>query len=451
MKDIQHTGEKNKKTGISKKIGNILLFLFIIIILIGAFGTGVGAGYFASLVKKEPVRSYSSMKKDIYDYTETSNLYFADDVFLGKLRSDLDRDEVKLNQVSDYLKNAVVATEDENFYQHHGIVPKSILRALYQEATHSSIQTGGSTLTQQLIKNQILTSEVSFQRKASEILLALRLEKFFSKNQILEAYLNVSSFGRNSSGRNIAGVQTAAEGIFGKKAKDLNLPEAAFIAGLLQSPSRYTPFTNAGTIKADLEPGISRMQTVLKRMHERKYITDQQYNEALAFDITKDFAAPTSSPMQNYPWLTTEIEKRSIQVLAVILAQKDGIDENTLTKDQTLHQQYLNMASHDLRQKGYEIHTTINKDIYDAMQKAKDQYPSYGPNKPQVVKDPSTGKNVTVSEPVELGAILIENKTGKIISFVGGRDYNRQHSTFDFDSGHSLVYFFGNNSGQWIY
>ncbi len=426
MKDIQHTGEKNKRKGISKKIGNIFLYLFTIMILVGALGTGVGAGYFASLVKKEPVRSYSSMKKDIYDYTETSNLYFADNVYLGKLRSDLDRDEVKLDQVSDYLKNAVIATEDENFYQHHGIVPKSILRALYQEVTHSPIQTGGSTLTQQLIKNQILTSEVSFQRKASEILLALRLEKFFTKNQILEAYLNVSSFGRNSSGRNIAGVETAAEGIFGKKAKDLNLPEAAFIAGLLQSPSRYTPFTNEGTVKTDLHLGIDRMHTVLQRMHDRKYITNQQYNEALAYDITKDFAAPTASPMQNYPWLMTEIEKRSIQVLAVILAQKDGIDENTLSKDQTLHQRYLNMASHDLRQKGYEIHTTINKDIYDAMQKAKDQYPSYGPNKPQVVKDPNTGKNITISEPVEVGAILIENKTGKIISFVGGRDYNRQ-------------------------
>jgi penicillin-binding protein len=426
MKDKQQTEKKTEKPGGSKKFRNILLFLFSMIIMIGAFGSGVGAGYFASLVKKEPVRSYSTMKKDIYDYTETSNLYFADDIYLGKLRTDLDRDEVKLDQVSDYLKNAVVATEDENFYQHHGIVPKSILRALYQEVTHSPIQTGGSTLTQQLIKNQILTSEVSFQRKASEILLALRLEKFFTKNQILEAYLNVSSFGRNSSGRNIAGVETAAEGIFGKKAKDLTLPEAAFIAGLLQSPSRYTPFTNEGTIKDDLEPGISRMHTVLKRMHDKKYITDQQYNEASAYDIKKDFTAPTSSPMQNYPWLTTEIEKRSIEVLAGIIAQKDGIDEKKLNGDAQLHQQYLNMASHDLRQKGYEIHTTINKDIYDAMQKTKDQYPSYGANKPQVVKDPNTGKNVTVSEPVEVGAILIENKTGKIISFVGGRDYNRQ-------------------------
>ena len=86
-----------------------------------------------------------------------------------------------------------------------------------QEVTNASVQSGGSTLTQQLIKNQILTNEVSFERKAKEILFALRLEKFFSKEEILEAYLNVSTFGRNSSGRNIAGVQSAAKGIFGSK------------------------------------------------------------------------------------------------------------------------------------------------------------------------------------------------------------------------------------------
>lgn len=407
-------------------IRNTFLIFITIVILGGSFSAGVGAGFFASLVKDEPVRSYSSMKKDIYDYTETSNLYFANDVYLGKLRSDLDRDEVKLDQVSDYLVKAIIATEDEYFYQHKGIVPKSILRALLQEVTNSSLQTGGSTLTQQLIKNQILTNEVSFQRKANEILLALRLEKFFSKKEILEAYLNVSTFGRNSSGRNIAGVQTAAEGIFGKSVKDLTLPEAAFIAGLPQSPFGYTPFTKEGTIKSNLQPGISRMKTVLKRMHDGGYINASQYAEASAYDITKDFAPPRDNPIEKYPWLTFEIEKRSSQVLATVLAQNDGIDEKALNSDGSLRQKYLTLASHDLRQKGYEIHTTIDKDIYEAMQQTKNQYPSYGPNKAQVVKEPDTGESITIMEPVEVGAMLIENKTGKIISFVGGRDYNRQ-------------------------
>ena len=103
--------------------------------------------------------------------------------------------------------------------------------------------------------------------RQKKYLLALRLEKFFEKEEILEAYLNVSTFGRNSSGRNIAGVQSAAEGIFGVNVNELTLPQSAFIAGLPQSPFGYTPYTNKGEIKQNLEPGITRMKTVLKRMY----------------------------------------------------------------------------------------------------------------------------------------------------------------------------------------
>lgn len=164
----------------------------------------------AALVNNEPVRSKDDLKKDIYNYEETSEVYFADKVYLGKLKSDLDREEVSIDKVSDHLKNAVIATEDEYFYEHNGVVPKAILRAVYQEFTNASVQSGGSTLTQQLIKNQVLTNEVSFERKAKEILLALRVEKFFEKEEILETYLNVSTLGRNSSGQNIAGVQSVS-------------------------------------------------------------------------------------------------------------------------------------------------------------------------------------------------------------------------------------------------
>lgn len=407
-------------------VWNLLLLLFVVLIIGGSFATGVGAGYFASLVKDEPVRSYESMKKDIYNYTETSDLYFANDVFLGKLRTDLEREEVKIDQVSDFLINAVIATEDEYFYQHNGVVPKAVFRAIFQEVTNAPIQSGGSTLTQQLIKNQILTNEVSFQRKANEILLALRLEKFFDKKEILEAYLNVSTFGRNSSGRNIAGVQAAAKGIFGKDASELSLPQAAFIAGLPQSPFGYTPFTREGTLKNNLEPGLTRMKTVLKRMVDGGYIDDKQYQEAIAYDITKDFIGPVPNPLENYPWLTTEIEKRAIEVLMTELAKKDGVAKKDLQKDDNLFYKYKTMATHDLKQNGYHIHTTIDKDIYDVFQVVKDNYKNYGPDKAQEKEDPETHEKYTVMEPVEVGAMLIENKTGKIISFVAGRDHNKQ-------------------------
>ncbi|MDE3839929.1 peptidoglycan glycosyltransferase [Bacillus methanolicus] len=405
---------------------NLFLIFLIVIVLGSAFAGGVGAGYFASLVKDEPIRSYENLKKDIYSYEETSELYFANNVYLGKLRSDIDREEAKLDEVSEHLINAIIATEDEYFYEHDGVVPKAIIRAILQEVTNSPTQTGGSTLTQQLIKNQILTNEISFERKAKEILLALRLEKFFDKKEILEAYLNVATFGRNSSGRNIAGVQAAAKGIFGINAKDLNLPQAAFIAGLPQSPFAYTPFTNKGEIKENLEPGLTRMKTVLKRMYDSGKINQKQYEEALAYDITKDFAPYIPSPQEKYPWLTIEIEKRSVEILAKILAKKDGYEEKDLESDQKLREEYMAIADRDLRQNGYEIHTTIDKKIYDAMQTVKDHYPYYGPDKPQEITDPATEEKKTIMEPVEVGAILIENKTGKIISFVGGRDYKRE-------------------------
>ncbi|WP_034658780.1 transglycosylase domain-containing protein [Robertmurraya massiliosenegalensis] len=420
---------KRTKKGASityQVVWNLVLIFLVITILGGAFAGGVGAGYFASMVKDEPLRSYDSMKKDIYSYEETSNLYFADNVYLGKLRTDLEREEVKLKDVSDFLIKAVVATEDEYFYEHEGVVPKAIMRAIFQEVTNSSMQTGGSTLTQQLIKNQILTNEVSFERKAKEILLALRLEKFFDKEEILEAYLNVSTFGRNSSGRNIGGVQAAAKGVFGVTAKELSLPQAAFIAGLPQSPFGYTPFTNKGEIKNNLEPGITRMKTVLQRMYDNGSITKEQFDEAINYDITQDFIAPTTSPQEEYPYLTFELEKRAVDVLSVLLAEKDGYTEEDLQKDDELKNEYLTLADRDLRQNGYEIHSTINKDIYDAMQKVKNEFEYYGSDIQVVETDPETGEEVTVNKPVEIGASLIENKTGKIISFVGGRDFNQQ-------------------------
>ncbi|MEQ6388715.1 transglycosylase domain-containing protein [Bacillaceae bacterium S4-13-58] len=407
---------------------NVILFFIILGLIGGFFGLGVGSGYFASLVKDEPLRSPEDMRKSIYNYEETTDVYFADGIYLGQLRSDLYREEIKLEDVSEHLKNAVIATEDEYFNEHYGVVPKAILRALFQEATNSSVKSGGSTLTQQLIKNQILTNEVSFERKAKEILLALRLEQFFEKDEILEAYLNVIPYGRNSSGQNVAGIKAAATGIFDVEPKDLNLAQAAYIAGLPQSPFYYTPFTNQKTLKdeAGLEPGLDRMKTVLSRMLDAGYITQKEYDEALNYDIVSDFADPKPTPKDNYPWLTDEIEKRATEVLSVVLAKKDGYSEEDLDTNEELREQYLILAKRNLHQNGYEIHTTINKDIYDTMQQVAQNYTLYGPEKRENIIDPKTGEVVDSKlESVEVGSMLIENNTGKILGFVGGRDFEK--------------------------
>ena len=407
-----------------------LLLLFMIFAVLGiAAAAGVGAGYFASLVKDEKIRSYESMKKDIYDYEEPSEVYFAGNEYLGKLRSDVEREEVKIGQVSEYLIKAVIATEDENFMEHNGVVPKAVMRALFQEVSNSAVQSGGSTLTQQLIKNQILTNEVSFERKAKEILLALRLEKFFSKEEILEAYLNVAPFGRNSSGKNIAGVQAAAKGIFGVDAKDLNLPQAAYIAGLPQSPFRYTPFTKEGKLKEQkyLQYGLNRYKTVLKRMYETKAISKKEYEEALKYDIVKDFIPPQKSPLEKYPYLTMEVERRAVEILMKKLYTEDGYTDEDIENSEVLYRQYQSLAYKNLRQNGYKIYTTIDKEIYDKWQQVVKNFNGYGPDLRETVDDPETGERKTVAEPMEVGAVLIENNTGKILSFVGGRDYKREN------------------------
>lgn len=404
-------------------IWNLMLIFFVIGLIAVSFGGGLGAGYFASLVKDEPIRTYSSMQKDIYNYEETSQLYFSDSVYLGKLRADIERQEVKIADISDHLKNAVIATEDEFFYEHDGVVPKAIMRALFQEFTNSSNRSGGSTLTQQLIKNQILTDEVSFDRKAKEILLALRLERFFEKEEILEAYLNVADLGRNASGRNIAGVQAAAQGIFGVDAKDLTLPQSAFIAGLPQSPFGYTPFTNTGEVKENLDAGTARMKTVLNRMLAKGFITEKEYEEASLFDLKANLTKSNLSSIEQYPWLTYEIEERASEIILKQLAEKDGHKLEELKKNKELYAEYKALADRNLRQNGYKIHTTIQKDIYDKMKTVAESYEYYGNDKPEMVVDKDTGKTVQVQQPVEVGAVLIENKTGKIISFVGGRNH----------------------------
>lgn len=427
---IWKTGKVQKTSRITYDVvWNIILF-FLIIGFIGAFFVGgLGAGYFASLVKDQPIRSYADMKEDIYNYEETSKLYFANNVYIGDVQADLYREETALDNISPTLVQAVIATEDEYFEEHQGIVPKAIFRALYQELSNANMQSGGSTLTQQLIKNQILTNEVSFERKAKEILLALRLERFFEKDEILEAYLNIVPYGRNSSGGNIAGVQTAAQGIFGIDADKVNLAQAAYLAGLPQSPSYYTPFQNSGGLKDEdgIKPGLNRMKIVLNRMLDMKYITKEEYEEAINYDIVADFKEEQKSPHEQYPILTREIQSRATEIIMYHLAEKDGYSKKDLEKDdRKLEKEYKELAARAIQSDGYKIHSTIDKEIYDAFQEVAANYQYYGDDRNTVVNK-KTGE--TKLQSTQAAAVLIDNKTGRIISFLGNRNYNEKNQT----------------------
>ncbi|MBP3949785.1 transglycosylase domain-containing protein [Bacillus suaedae] len=388
--------------------------LFLIGLVLGCmfvfFLGGTAAGYFASLVKDEPLRSAEEMKLAIYDYEETSQVFFANNVFLGELPSDIERHQISLDQISDHVKDALIATEDEYFYEHDGVVPKAIMRATFQEIANSSLQTGGSTLTQQLIKNQILTSEVSFDRKAKEILLAMRIENFLEKDEILEAYLNIVPFGRNASGRQIAGIQAAAQGIFGVDASELSIPQAAYIAGLPQSPFGYTPFLGDGTVKENLEPSINRMNIVLSRMHEAGFITEEQLEEARSYDVRANFTTASAAPIEQFPYLTYEVLDRAADILIEQEIKKNNINLEELSNEEQVEvlQSYREQAEKKLRGNGYRIHTTIDKDIYLSMQES--------------IQDTNLFGRTKNGEQEQVGAVLIENSTGAIKGFVGGRE-----------------------------
>ncbi|MFC2948670.1 transglycosylase domain-containing protein [Virgibacillus sediminis] len=428
--EIWKTGKIQRSSRITYDVfWNVVIF-FLIIGFIGLFfAGGIGAGYFASLVEDEPVRSYEEMKQHLFDYSETSKLYFADEVYFGDISSDVHREEISLENISDHLINAVIATEDEYFETHEGIVPKALLRAMMQEFTNSEVQTGGSTLTQQVIKNQILTNEVSFERKAKEILLALRLERFFEKDDILNAYLNIVPFGRDAAGRNIAGVQTAAKGIFNVNADELNLPQAAYIAGLPQSPFAYTPFKNAGGLKTEegMQKGLQRMQSVLDRMKEEEYITEEEYQEATSYDIVADFREDFPLPRDTYPRLTDELKSRAVDKLTMVIAEEDGYTKEELENKESLKERYRERARTDLSTKGYQVHSTIDKEIYDSMQEVTENFGDFGPTWTGNITR-ADGEVIETTQHVQASAVMIENSTGRIISFVAGNDPEKDYN-----------------------
>lgn len=404
---------------------NIFVIAILFLMLLGIFGGGIGLGYFASLTSNEEPLTQEQMSDAIGNLNLISSFHYSDGTKISDVNSDELRIVKPLSEISQYVIDGIISTEDSSFYEHNGIVPKALLRAILQEAVSSgSGATGGSTLTQQLIKQQILTSEVTFKRKANEILYALRLEKHFTKDQILEAYLNVSSFGRNHNGLNIAGIEEAAQGVFGVAAKDLTLPQAAYLVGMPQNPIVYTPYTNQATLKEDTSAGIERMKFVLFSMYRENKITKEQYEEALAYDITKDFLPPKEISSDRQSYLYQAVNREAIKVLITKAAQKNKLTYDEVRNDSELYSKYYDEASRELSSSGYKITSTIDQKVYDAMQKAIASYADQiGPTYNTQYVDQNTGETKTQTEPAQNGAVMIENKTGRILGFVAGRDF----------------------------
>ena len=182
---------------------------------------------------------------------------------------DQNRTHVELENIPEYLRQATVAVEDKNFYEHQGFDPFGMIRGVSRFFTRGRAQ-GGSTLTQQLVKNALLSPERSVLRKIKEFILAIQIERAYSKDEILTLYLNEVPYGGTAWG-----VQAAAQTYYGKDVGELTLAESAILAGLPQSPSRYSPYSS------NPDAYVARTETVLRRMREDGYITDEQEQEAV--------------------------------------------------------------------------------------------------------------------------------------------------------------------------
>ncbi|NQJ70057.1 penicillin-binding protein [Streptococcus suis] len=391
----------------------VLLFLFVL------FGAGIGVGFVASLFDKVEVPKTEELLTQVSEVSRISKVVYSDGSLVAEVNSDLLRVPVGAGDVSDYLKQAVIATEDETFESHNGVVPKAVLRAALGSVGFGS-SSGGSTLTQQLIKQQLVGDAPTFTRKANEIISALALERNMTKEEILTIYLNVSPFGRNNQGRNIAGAEAAAQGIFGKPASELTVPQAAFIAGLPQSPIVYSPYASDGTRKSDEDMvyGIERYQDVLFNMYRASFLTKEEYETYKAYDIKQDFIAPAPVTADTKDYLYYEVMEEAQQVMFDYLVKRDKVSDNDLKNDAT-RSSYEELAKQELSQGGYTIKSTVDKGIYDTMQSVVANYGS--------VLDNGNAY-------VETGSVLIDNSTGAILGFVGGRDYATNQNNHAFDT-----------------
>ena len=427
-------GKKHKKSSsVNQSIGVGSIFakilrgikvtfntLFILGFIGGLFGAGLAIGYGVALFDKAKVPQTEELLKQVKNIASISEITYSDGSTIASIEGDLLRTSVGSDAISDNLKKAIIATEDEHFNEHHGVVPKAVIRATLGTFVGLGSSSGGSTLTQQVIKQQVVGDAPTLARKATEIVDALALERVMGKDEILTAYLNIAPFGRNNKGQNIAGAQQAAEGIFGVEASKLSVPQAAFIAGLPQSPISYSPYESDGSMKSDedMALGIKRAKDVLYNMYRTGALSQEDYQQYKDYDFKKDFlpSGSVSTASRGYLYFATLAE--AVDRMYDYLIQQDNVSSQEL-KNESIQKAYRDLATKEIENGGYKVTTTINKNIHTAMQNA---VASYG----RLVDD-STGQP-------EVGNVLMDNKTGAILGFVGGRNYQENQNNHAIDT-----------------
>ena len=291
--------------------------------------------------------------------------YDREDKVLFEMYKDKNRFPVKLGQISDHLKKATISIEDKNFYKHQGVSQIGILRAFINIVLGKGLQ-GGSTITQQLIKNALLDSRRTFSRKIREIILAFEVERRYSKEQILEMYLNEAPYGGS-----FWGVGSAAKGYFGKEPKELTLVESAILAGLPQSPSAYSPFIGRN------DAWRERAKDVLRRMREDRQIDENQEDDALKKLDAIKFSTP----------------KLSIEAPHFVFYVRDQIEKEYGNK---------------LLDQGVKIKTTLALETQKIAEKIVEE-------EIKKLKDFSLSNSAVV---------ILDSQTNEVLAMVGSYDFN---------------------------
>lgn len=352
----------NLKEGTHPSSGkSFLKNAFLILFAFGFFSAGVLFVWTAT-VKIPELSSLEDWKMvqstKIYDRTEKVLLY--------DVHSNIKRTIIPLDQLSITTRNAAIAIEDSRFYEHHGIDIRSIFRAIFVNLGTGGFSQGGSTITQQVVKNAFLSPEKTITRKLREWVMAIKMEQMLSKDEILELYFNEVPYGGS-----IYGIEEASLSFFGKHAKDLSLPESAYLAALPQAPTHYSPY---GNNKDELE---NRKNLVLKRMLELGFIKNDDYNEAIKEKVV---FLPTQEEGITAPHFVMMVKQ--------YLEEKYGKDM--------------------LENGGLKVVTTLDADLQVT---AEDIVKKYGED------------NVKEFNAHNAAMVATDPKTGQILVMVGSRDY----------------------------
>lgn len=373
---------------------------FLLVVLIGVALGGALLG-----VAKAYVESTPNLDMDrIEDQSLTSYIRDADGNLITAYRGSENRIWAGLDEIPEQLQQAYIAIEDVRFRQHNGIDIKRIAGAFLSNMTSTSGTEGGSTITQQIIKLRLLSSERSYKRKLQEAYLAMQLEQEYSKDDILETYLNMIHLGESNYG-----VKAAALDYFGKPLDQLTLRECALLAGLTQNPYSYNPRKNYYD-RDNPERTDKRTNTVLERMMRAGFITRAEYDQAMA-EQTVIIKEASTQPLYKYPHFVEYVIK---DVVTHLLKQQNLYD--TPANRSAMEQQ--------IRTKGWTIYTTIKPEIQDKLEQSIynwDNWPALqSSGDSEVVRTLADGTIETTTQP-QVGATIIDWREGTVVGMVGSR------------------------------